>query len=123
MANPWTERVIVMKRKDKTKHSFFTASIDGVLSTVATYLLVFVLGYPAALIFMNAEKLGILWLPVLLLHSAFLICLSYIFVKYRALQSVRAHFREEEYKELYPDDYNFLKAMDRVSIVDKLLNR
>ena len=112
-----------MKNKDKKQHSFFTASIGGVLSAVSTYLLVIVLGWPAVLIFINADKLGVLWLPMLLLHSAFLAWLSYAIGKYRALQSVRAHFREEEYEELYPKDYKFLKAIDRVNLVDKLLNR
>ena len=106
--------------KDK-QPSLFTASKRGILSTVFLYLFIFVIGLPVVLIFVNADKLGIFWFPLILLYCALLMVITYMLGKYRALMSVMVDFSEKEFAELYPKDYKFIKSIEKVNIIEKLL--
>ena len=61
-----------------------------------------------------------MWLPMILLYISLLMIITFSLGRYRALLSVVNHFSEKEFEERFPDDYKFIRFIERIDIFEKI---
>ncbi len=88
-----------MKRPIRERLLPLVPLLHAVLLAIAALLFVVA---PAALILVNAKKLGYLWLPIMLVYAVFLCLVAYQLYRRVELLQERFYYGDEKFFQLYP---------------------